>query len=124
MVFVGVHPLLMHVPPRKVFSISATCHPMSARRNEGRRPACPEPITRASYFIHEVLNFLQSFNGEVTSCETVVPAYVAPAFRRAPARIYSVGLKADATKTHSRIDCHMLDSGGTQAATRSPTTGP
>jgi hypothetical protein len=33
---------------------------MSARRNESGTPACPEPITIASYFIHEGLAILPS----------------------------------------------------------------
>src|SRR5215472_16470090 len=51
MVFVGVHPTLMHVPPRFFSSTRATDHPRSARRKERGSPAWPEPITMASYFI-------------------------------------------------------------------------
>src|SRR5213083_6809 len=53
MVFVGVQPTLMHVPPRFFSSISATDHPKSARRNASGLPAWPEPTTMASYFIKE-----------------------------------------------------------------------
>src|SRR5437773_11328365 len=51
MVFVGVQPTLMHVPPRFFSSISATDHPKSARRNASGLPAWPEPTTMASCFI-------------------------------------------------------------------------
>src|SRR5215468_10479968 len=51
MVFVGVHPTLMHVPPRFFSSTRATDHPRSARRKQRGSPAWPEPITMASYFI-------------------------------------------------------------------------
>src|SRR5882762_3961785 len=51
MTFVGVHPVLMHVPPRLDFSTSATRQPRSASRRVNGFPACPEPIMIASYFM-------------------------------------------------------------------------
>src|SRR5207247_3674603 len=50
-VFVGVQPVLMHVPPRCSFSIRATDHPLSASLCASGFPAWPDPITIASYFI-------------------------------------------------------------------------
>src|SRR5713101_2629488 len=41
----------MQVPPRCAFSIRATVQPWSASFCESGLPACPEPITIASYFI-------------------------------------------------------------------------
>src|ERR1700676_1236739 len=51
MVFVGVQPVLMQVPPRNLSSTSATLHPRSARRCASGLPPCPEPRMIASYFI-------------------------------------------------------------------------
>src|ERR1700738_3706608 len=101
MVLVGEHPVLMQVPPKKLFSISATCHPKSASRNESGTPACPEPITIASYFIHEALAFLRPFEKTDDNWCEFSFASVAPAFRRA------------STCIHFHI---------TRTATRSPTT--
>src|SRR2546428_9083153 len=55
MVFVGVQPTLMQVPPRFFPSTSATDHPKSARRNERGLPAWPEPTMMASYFMRGFL---------------------------------------------------------------------
>ena len=51
MVFVGVQPVLMQVPPRKLSSMSATIQPMSASAFESGAPDWPEPMMMASYFI-------------------------------------------------------------------------
>src|SRR5262245_59253150 len=48
-VLVGVHPSLIHVPPRRPFSTNATFHPVAARREARGLPACPEPIIIATY---------------------------------------------------------------------------
>src|SRR5258708_5946451 len=98
MVFVGVHPLLMQVPPRELFSMSATCHPMSAKRKESGTPACPEPITIASYFMYEGLAFVQPFKGGNSLREPGL----GPCSARLQAGICSnlqCRLKADATKS-------------------------
>ena len=51
MVFVGVHPVLTHVPPRRSRSIKATVQPWSASFWESGVPAWPDPITMASNFV-------------------------------------------------------------------------
>src|SRR5437667_3571262 len=53
MVLVGVQPVLMQVPPRCAFSISATLQPRSARLYARGLPPWPEPMIIASYFIVE-----------------------------------------------------------------------
>src|SRR6516164_2382538 len=55
MVLVGVHPVLMQVPPRYAFSIKATVQPRSASRWARGLPPCPEPITMALYFTGKIL---------------------------------------------------------------------
>src|SRR3989442_7035654 len=53
MVLVGVQPVLMQVPPRCAFSISATLQPRSARLYARGLPPWPEPMIIASYFMVE-----------------------------------------------------------------------
>src|SRR5438552_8848167 len=53
MVLVGVQPVLMQVPPRCAFSISATFQPRSARLYARGLSPWPEPMIIASYFIVE-----------------------------------------------------------------------
>src|SRR5215470_1005833 len=51
MVFVGVQPTLMQVPPRFFSSISATDQPRSVSRYASGLPAWPEPMMIASCLI-------------------------------------------------------------------------
>ena len=51
MVFVGVQPSLIQVPPTCSRSMMATFHPARANAVESGPPAWPEPITIASYCI-------------------------------------------------------------------------
>src|SRR6478609_2184095 len=46
--FVGVHPLLTHVPPNLSFSTTATFNPAPDRRAAREGPAWPVPTTIAS----------------------------------------------------------------------------
>src|SRR5689334_13228019 len=50
-VFVGMHPLLTHVPPSSFRSMIAVLRPDCARRTARDGPACPAPMTIASKFI-------------------------------------------------------------------------
>src|SRR5438477_12844905 len=50
-VFVGMQPLLTQVPPNRLRSIIATFIPVSASRTARDGPACPVPITIASYLV-------------------------------------------------------------------------
>src|SRR6266581_4218123 len=102
--------------------MSATCHPMSARRKASGTPACPEPITIASYFIYEGLAFVQPFKGGNSLREPGL----GPCSARLQAGICSnlqCRPEGRRYKILSRIDCHTPDSDVTRAATRSPTTG-
>ena len=47
-VLVGMHPVLMQVPPNSLRSITATCMPDAARRPASDGPAWPAPMTMAS----------------------------------------------------------------------------
>src|SRR5579862_4410025 len=49
MVFVGMHPVLTQVPPKRCRSIIATFIPAAVRRPASGGPACPVPMTIASY---------------------------------------------------------------------------
>src|SRR5919198_5673448 len=55
MALVGVQPVLMQVPPKCSFSISATLQPRSARLCASGLPPWPEPMIIASYFIVDPL---------------------------------------------------------------------
>ena len=54
MVFVGVHPSLMHVPPTCSRSTSAVRIPAPASACDSGTPACPAPITIASYRVSAI----------------------------------------------------------------------
>src|SRR5713101_6297578 len=51
MAFVGVHPVLTQVPPNLWRSTNATFMPALASRVANVGPACPAPITIASYLL-------------------------------------------------------------------------
>src|SRR6202521_1591018 len=57
-VFVGVHPSLMQVPPTCFRSIRAVCIPAAASAVERGVPACPEPMMMASYCCAVVIGTL------------------------------------------------------------------
>ncbi|AQX75449.1 hypothetical protein SaSA20_0109a [Streptococcus agalactiae] len=61
-VFVGIHPMLIHVPPYILSSSStiATLLPCVANFAANVLPALPKPRTMTSYFF--ILNFLRFYS--------------------------------------------------------------
>src|SRR5262245_4654156 len=50
-VFVGMQPVLTQVPPKRLRSMIAAFIPVPASQTASNGPACPVPITIASYFV-------------------------------------------------------------------------
>src|SRR5580658_2439486 len=70
MVFVGVHPSLMHVPPTCSRSTSAVFQPARANAPANGPPAWPAPIIMASYCreVPIVQLVYPSVGGRITTC--------------------------------------------------------